>query len=256
MNSEGDSKMKTYVLYTLAGLTLVSPFLFGQTNATPQPPIPEEARKHFVMGETMFKEAKNVDAFTQAVAEFTEAARLAPQWPDARYDLALAKEAAGNYSGAMADLKLYLQFKLSDAEARTAQDKIYAIEAKQKMAVDAANNPAVKQEKFMRSLEGGVWKGNTLNLPSIQERRALEIHNGLLIRKVLVWRGGQGEPDSSQVAETEHVELTGKRATYASKDLDSNCGPVTDEISDSGDAITESHSCYGREFTETFVRSR
>ena len=259
--------MKMYLLLVLICAFSLTPSSFAQsntsgdaTNALSTPTsIPEEARRHFVMGETMFKEAKNVDAFTQAVAEFTEAARLAPQWPDARYDLALAKEAAGNYSGAMADLKLYLQFKLSDAEARTAQDKIYAIEAKQKMAVDAANTPAVQQEKLMRSLEGGVWKGNTLNLPSIppiQERRALEIHNGLLIRKVLVWRGGQGEPDSSQVAETEHVELTGKRATYASKDLDSNCGPVTDEISDSGDTITESHSCYGREFTETFVRSR
>jgi hypothetical protein len=248
--------MNDFILRVLIGLFLITPSLVAQTSGTAQPAIPEEARRHFVMGETMFKEAKNVDAFTQAVAEFTEATRLAPQWPDARYDLALAKEAAGNYSGAMADLKLYLQFKMSDAEARAAQDKIYAIEAKQKMAVDAANTPAVQQEKFMRSLEGGVWKGNTLNLPSIQERRALEIHNGLLIRKVLVWRGGQGEPDSSQVAETEHIELTGKRATYASKDLDSNCGPVTDEISESGDTITESHSCYGREFTETFVRSR
>ena len=101
------------------------------------------------MGETMFKEAKNVDAFTQSVAEFAEAARLAPQWPEARYNLALAKEAAGDYSGSMADLKLYKQFKLTDSEARTAQDKIYAIEAKQKMAANAANTQAEQTPKEM-----------------------------------------------------------------------------------------------------------
>jgi len=132
--------MRTYVLCAVAGFILLTPSLVAQTSAAAPVPIPEEARRHFVMGETMFKEAKNVDAFTQAVAEFTEAARLAPQWPDARYDLALAKEAAGDFAGAMADLKLYQQFKLTDAEARTAQDKIYAIEAKQKL--QASNTAA------------------------------------------------------------------------------------------------------------------
>jgi len=150
--------MKAYTLYAIFVLTLITPLLVAQANGAAQSAISEEARRHFVMGETMFKEAKNVDAFTQALAEFTEATRLAPQWPDARYDLALAKEAAGNYSGAMADLKLYLQFKLSDAEARTAQDKIYAIEAKQKMAVDEANSPSVQLAKLIKSLDGGVWR--------------------------------------------------------------------------------------------------
>jgi tetratricopeptide (TPR) repeat protein len=150
--------MKTYVLCVLAGFMLVTPSLVAQNSETASPTIPEEARRHFVMGEMIFKEAKNADAFSLAAAEFTEAARLAPQWPDARYDLALAKEAAGDYSGAMADLKLYQQFKLTDAEARTVQDKIYAIEAKQKMAVDEANSPAVQLEKLIKSLDGGVWR--------------------------------------------------------------------------------------------------
>jgi tetratricopeptide (TPR) repeat protein len=105
------------------------------------------------MGETMFKEAKNADAFTQAVAEFTEATQLAPQWADARYDLALAKEAAGDYSGAMADLKLYQQFRLSDAEARTAQDKIYAVEAKQLKADDPATKERVEAERIRKMVE-------------------------------------------------------------------------------------------------------
>jgi hypothetical protein len=42
--------------------------------------------------------------------------------------------------------------------ARTAQDKIYTIEAKQKMAVDEANSPVAQLEKLVQSLDGGVWR--------------------------------------------------------------------------------------------------
>ncbi len=133
--------MKNYVLLVLVSFILATPALFGQANpsagkpaaATP-PPIPEEARKHFVKGTTRFKDAKTADDFLQVESEFKQAVELAPQWPEARYNLALAKEAAGDYSGAMADLKLYQQFKVSEAETRTVQDKIYALEAKEELA--------------------------------------------------------------------------------------------------------------------------
>jgi hypothetical protein len=252
--------MKTYVLLTLLCLSCLTPTLVAQTKVTAPTTIPEEARKHFVMGTTMFNEAKKSDAFSQAATEFAEAARLAPQWSEARYDLALAKEAMGDYSGAMADLKLYQQFKLTDTEARTVQDKIYAIEAKQKMAVDEANSPAAQLERFIQSLDGGIWMGEDEDVraadPPYHLRRVREIRNGLFITKVLSWHGGQGEPDPSQVTEQEHVSLTGSRFTYRTKDIDPNCNPVTVEISVSGNAITESHSCYGREITTTYVRRK
>jgi len=115
------------------------PSSHAQTAAVNQAPaVSEEARKHFVMGATLFKDAKTPNDYSQVVSEFKQATDLAPQWPDARYNLALAKDAAGDYSGAMDDLKLYQQFKLSDREARTAQDKIYALEAKQKKAAKEA----------------------------------------------------------------------------------------------------------------------
>src|ERR1700720_3892291 len=98
--------MRTKIHFALIYFSLLTPALFAQTKtsadtakaATTPAPIAEEARRHFVMGETIFKEAKNAGAFSQAAAEFTEAARLAPQWPEARYNLALAKETAGDYS--------------------------------------------------------------------------------------------------------------------------------------------------------------
>lgn len=127
--------MKTFVLCALVGFTLSAPILRAQATATSPAPIPEEARKHFVMGVTLFKEAKTSDDFAQVESQFKRAVDLAPQWPDARYNLALSKEAAGDYAGALADLKIYQQFSLSDADARTAQDKIYALEAKAEEAV-------------------------------------------------------------------------------------------------------------------------
>ena len=151
--------MKTCVLCAALGFTLVMPSLVAQSSGTTQP-IPEEARKHFVMGATFFKDARTPDDYAQVESEFKQATDLAPQWPDARYNLALAREAAGDYAGAIADLKLYLQFKLSDADARAAQDKIYALEAKQEKAADAAkaNSQEAKLAAFMKSLDGGVWR--------------------------------------------------------------------------------------------------
>jgi hypothetical protein len=98
------------------------------------PPIPEEARKHFVMGQTIFKSAKNTNDFSMAGQEFSQAVREAPWWPEARYNRALAQEAAGHYTNAIISLKLYQLFKLPEAEARAVQDKIYILEAKQEMA--------------------------------------------------------------------------------------------------------------------------
>jgi len=164
--------MKRHLLLTFVCFCIVTPYLLSQAKvtagkpsvATTQAPIPEEARKHFVMGTTLFKDAKTPDDYAQVESQFKQAVDLAPQWPEPRYNLALAKEAAANYSGAMADLNLYQQFKLSDTEARTVQDKIYALEAKQQKkaaeqkALDDANSPAAQLEKLVQSLDGGVWR--------------------------------------------------------------------------------------------------
>jgi hypothetical protein len=98
------------------------------------PPIPEEARKHFVRGGTLLKAAKFPDDFKEVIDEFTQATHLAPWWPNARYNLAVAQEAAGDYIIALNNLKLYQLFKLTEDEARVAQDKIYAVEAEKEKA--------------------------------------------------------------------------------------------------------------------------
>ncbi|MGA9507235.1 MAG: hypothetical protein WBV55_01180 [Candidatus Sulfotelmatobacter sp.] len=172
--------MKKHIGVILVSLCMAMPSLLSQTRTngdksavpTTQLPIPEEARKHFVMGTTLLKDAKTSDDYAQVESHFKQAISLAPQWPEARYNLALTREAAGDYSGAMADLKIYQLFKLSDADARNTQDKIYVLEAKQqksvsdaatKVASDAANAQAAadfRKDTFIRSIQGDWGNGN------------------------------------------------------------------------------------------------
>ena len=144
--------MKNLALLYLICLSLLTTSIFAQTSQ----PIPEEARKHFIKGTTFFKDAKTTNDFALVVSEFKQAADLAPQWPDARYNLALAEEAAGDYYSAISDLHLYQQFKLSDTEARMVQDKMYAIEAKQqkKVSDDAAKTDAARAKTPELHFEG------------------------------------------------------------------------------------------------------
>jgi len=127
------------------------------------PSVPEEARKHFVKGAALFKEAKSPADFTQVLDEFKEAARLAPGWPEARYNFALACESAGEYPSAMANLKLYQLFKLPDAEARSVQDKIYVLEAKTEKTAKESSPEAVaaknarEQEEFLKRINGAQY---------------------------------------------------------------------------------------------------
>jgi hypothetical protein len=115
------------------------------------PAVPTEARRHFVMGATMFKDAKSQEDFRQASAEFSQAVRLAPWWPDALYNLAQSTGASGDYASAIADLKWYQMFKLSEAEIQAAQEKSWGFEAKQNMAQRDRELAAQKAAEDLRA---------------------------------------------------------------------------------------------------------
>lgn len=166
--------MKTFFVFIFSFFSCLCYSQNAGTNAAPA--IPEEARKHFVMGAALFKDAKTAEDYAQVTAEFKQATDLAPQWPEARYNLALTKEAAGDYAGAMDDLKLYQKFKLSDAEARTVQDKIYVLEAKgvKKQAAAVAEQEKTNYQEKIGFLAGD-WNSTSFRhvyLHSKNERYA------------------------------------------------------------------------------------
>jgi len=153
------------------------------------PSVPEEARKHFVKGAALFKEAKSPADFSQVLDEFKQAVHFAPWWPEARYNQALACESAGEYASAVENLKLYLLFKLPDAEARSVQDKIYVLEAKQEKAAKESSPEVVAAKKeisyaeWLRKLDGARYTGPS-NL-----RNDITWDNELVVRgTVLTWR--------------------------------------------------------------------
>ena len=100
----------------------------------PAPDIPEQAREPFVMGATVLKKASDPAGASKAVDLFTQAINVAPWFADAYYNRAIARETAGQFEAAIDDLKFYLEFKLTNAERREAQDKIYTLKAEAQLA--------------------------------------------------------------------------------------------------------------------------
>jgi hypothetical protein len=166
----------------------------------------------------------------------------------------LSKEAAGDYSGAMADLKLYQQFKLSDEDARKVQDKIYALDAKQLKAADVASSPAAQLNKLTRSLDGGVWRcvgstndnSNGGHHPDSDVGHTYIAVSGHTISGIFMDRSINGDPvrdvpfdPNAKPAWT--VTLTSRKFNAPLPTIYNNIDRYNDEvtISDDGRSITE-----------------
>jgi len=199
------------------------------------PPIPEEARRHFVRGTTLFRDAKSPDDYQQVLDEFGQAASLAPWWPEARYNFALALEAAGDYDKAIANIRLYLLFKLPETDARSAQDKIYALEAKQEKAAKAK-----VEESSPQSVAAREQKSFEDLLKTIDGRKYATISQ--FIGEIVMYVRGRTfyYPRTGG-----HVEIQGREFTvpdYTPHPASSTSWMVstTYSISEDGDKITAS----------------
>jgi hypothetical protein len=100
----------------------------------PAPPIPEEARRALVRGNTALEEATGLDDYARAARHYEDAAALAPWWGAAYRSLARAQELQFDYRSAQHNLKLYMLTAVSAEDARKAQDYLYALEDKQERA--------------------------------------------------------------------------------------------------------------------------
>jgi len=118
----------------------------------PAPTISEEARKYFVKAATIQKEAKEANSYELAVTAYNQALLIAPWWPEAYYNLSLALETLGRFDEAVGALKLYLLANPGADEAREAQDRVYALEARKEMAQaeEAARQKAAEEERKAR----------------------------------------------------------------------------------------------------------
>lgn len=139
------------------------------TSIKPAPAIPEEANRAFVKGNVFQKEAKDASGYELAISAYSEALRAAPWWGDAYFNLSIAQESAGKFEAAIASIRNYMtSVPTGSAEVREAQNKIYALEAKQEMAdVKKKSNPSGNWKVFVNGLpqkaggstgsEGSSW---------------------------------------------------------------------------------------------------
>ncbi len=132
--SEADQRLREKIIAVVEGLK-------------PAPGIPEEARRHFIKGDTLARDAHSPAEMTPAIEEYKQALLLAPWWASAYHDLGFVDEAAGLFDNARRDLQLFLLTKPTDAEARAAQDEIYKVEAKQQVAAKRAADEAAKAQR-------------------------------------------------------------------------------------------------------------
>jgi ankyrin repeat protein len=84
----------------------------------------EEAKRHFDYGMA----AAKMEDFEAAVKEFEQAARLAPNWPDAFYNLGLAQEGTKKYGDAAKSYREYLQLAPNASDAEEVKSLINKLE--------------------------------------------------------------------------------------------------------------------------------
>jgi len=81
-----------------------------------------------VTGSTLFQHSAD-DDFLRANAEFEQAVRIAPWWADIYFNDALGQQNAGNYKGAINNLKLFLLAAPDDPAVGEVRNRIYTLEA-------------------------------------------------------------------------------------------------------------------------------
>jgi len=95
-----------------------------------QQAVPEDARRHMVRGQAAVETAKSSGDYKDAIAEFEQALKLAPDWPDAYFNLGMVQGAAGDYDEAIINLKKYLDLVPNAEDAAQVKDNIYKLEYK------------------------------------------------------------------------------------------------------------------------------
>ncbi|HCB61084.1 MAG: hypothetical protein A2W93_05815 [Bacteroidetes bacterium GWF2_43_63] len=98
--------------------------------------IPEEARKHYVRGQTAIEMIESEVDYADVVLEFETAIQLAPAWADPHYDLGMFQDKIGKYDDAISHLKKYLELAPQAPNASQVQSQIYKIEFKKEKTSD------------------------------------------------------------------------------------------------------------------------
>ena len=171
----------------------------------PPPAIPEEANRFLVRGNVFQKEARDASGYELAIGAYRDALRLAPWWGDAYFNLAVALESAGKLDEAIASLRFFLSSTASGgAEAREAQNRIYAIEAKAEMASKAAAataraKAAAEQERRRPTTEGRWTVSGFMEFEVVRNGEKFSVIAGTMQGQLGLWRATDVVADRQRV---------------------------------------------------------
>lgn len=235
----------------------------------PAPAIPEEAQRHFVQGKTLAEAATDAAGQKLAVESFQEALKIAPWWGDAWYNLGVVQGLAGQFADARASLQTYLLTAPGESERREAQNRIYALEAKEKLAAVEASNAAAQRaakeaadrEALLRSLNGARFVYENVgrlqdgaNLTDVLQSIYTMDVNGRTVR--LVFSKRFPPPREDDPAET--CELVGLSCVLTEQEMCCGIGTCrwTITIEPTGEKATRDAWCTGGKNLEQVVLRR
>lgn len=189
-------------------------------NLKPVSAVPEEAERRMARGEAAFESAKDVSGFENAIREFQAAANTAPWYSNAYFNLGIAQEKAGKAKVAMESFRFYLLSSPDGKDAADVKKRIYKLEyaaeqsAKEDDKKAQKDNAAAEQERFYKSLDGGVWKevqksqirnGDSIELNASDDY--IEVHGNHLQRYFIDRRSGRHVEQEGSVFSNRKVDV-------------------------------------------------
>lgn len=205
----------------------------------PAPVVPEDARRYFIEGNALLKAAKDQKGYGLAIDAYRQCLLIAPWWAEALYNYAVALDLANQFDEGMNALKLYIATNPGGEDSRKAQDKIYEIGAKKKLAAKereesspqaVATREQKKFEDWLKKLDGRRYTSP----PAIPdgERVVCDVRGKVLVVGVIE-HGGYRESNRFEIQGREtHVVTTRADAIFRIVEK-------TYTISEDGDRITQ-----------------
>ncbi len=111
--------------------------------------VSEEAVRHFDRGLVAVEMAKTNADYEDAIREFEQAVRLAPDWPDAYYNLGMVQEKVGKYEEAIRSYEQYLRLAPDADDAKAVKRRINKLEYKVELMSEQADIPSRIKGKWI-----------------------------------------------------------------------------------------------------------
>ena len=124
----------------------------------PKPATPDAVSMAEGAAEYAFKNAKANSDYSDAAKQYEKALMLAPWLADDYFNCGVAHEKAGENKEAIRNFNLYLLAAPNANDAQAIKKRIGGLQYAAQKAEDEANSPEAKLEKFIKTLDGGVWK--------------------------------------------------------------------------------------------------